>query len=580
MGLEVIEQTFGGGAVRIALIAFYKLGRLIAASGIACFTTMGAGALANDSSAEIATGGLVFVKNPNVEMRSEDLYISTAEIRVRYRFFNKSNVDITTVVAFPLPDITRDLDSPLTIPTDDPVNLFGFTTTVEGQQIRANVEQKAYARDRDQTNILARLNVPLAPHLVATQKALDALSAGDKDRLKALYLIDDDLAPLWTLKTTFYWKQLFAAGHETIIEHSYKPSVGGSAATNLGADQNQREYQKYCPEPSLLNSLKRATSGWSDQISLAFSEERIEYILKTGANWAGPINDFRLIVDKGKPTNMVSFCGDGVKQISPTQFEIRATNFIPEENISILILVKNEDYSPSPTAPTAERRYSPPTDKFTPGGLPTVSGNKFNSEEPVAPTNSNNEDSYYFVANTRPPDAYLALRTQPSSSRGQRITTMPNGTLLEILQRQVNGWWHVRVVATGQEGWALAGEGNRVWLKCCQTLRAPKEVQEGNEKTKQDSDNTIVGVARSASLFLGFFSACANVFKLNEDRTKKYWSAYVGIGNDTFGSNFNPVYEQEMTRRANEIKITGREQWCIYQQAYLQKIGIKDIFRK
>jgi len=36
-------------------------------------------ASANDSTAELATGGLVFVRNDNVEMRSEDLTSSTRQ---------------------------------------------------------------------------------------------------------------------------------------------------------------------------------------------------------------------------------------------------------------------------------------------------------------------------------------------------------------------------------------------------------------------------------------------------------------------------------------------------------------------
>jgi hypothetical protein len=63
-------------------------------------------AFANDTAAELATCGLVFVKNPDVEMRSEDLVISTEEIRVRYRLFNGSARDVRTLLAFPLPDIT------------------------------------------------------------------------------------------------------------------------------------------------------------------------------------------------------------------------------------------------------------------------------------------------------------------------------------------------------------------------------------------------------------------------------------------------------------------------------------------
>src|SRR5262249_42117046 len=65
-------------------------------------------ARANDSTAELATGGLVFVRNDNVEMRSEDLMISTKEVQVRYRFFNKSDKAVTVLVAFPMPEITVD----------------------------------------------------------------------------------------------------------------------------------------------------------------------------------------------------------------------------------------------------------------------------------------------------------------------------------------------------------------------------------------------------------------------------------------------------------------------------------------
>jgi hypothetical protein len=37
-------------------------------------------AIANDSSAEFATGGLIFVRNDNVEMRSEELTISAEQV--------------------------------------------------------------------------------------------------------------------------------------------------------------------------------------------------------------------------------------------------------------------------------------------------------------------------------------------------------------------------------------------------------------------------------------------------------------------------------------------------------------------
>jgi hypothetical protein len=73
----------------------------------------------------------------------------------------------------------------------------------------------------------------------------------------------------------------------------------------------------------------------------------------------------------------------------------------------------------------------------------------------------------YFVANTRPPDAYLSLRTDPTTRAGFSIASMPNGTLLQVFEQRPDGWWHVRIVPTGQVGWALSGAGGRMWIECC-----------------------------------------------------------------------------------------------------------------
>lgn len=77
------------------------------------------------------------------------------------------------------------------------------------------------------------------------------------------------------------------------------------------------------------------------------------------------------------------------------------------------------------------------------------------------------EDANYYVANTRPPDAFLALRTHPSSQFGRRIMAMPNGTVLQVLQRNNDGWWYVRVAGSTIEGWALSRQGDKVWIVCC-----------------------------------------------------------------------------------------------------------------
>jgi hypothetical protein len=76
------------------------------------------------------------------------------------------------------------------------------------------------------------------------------------------------------------------------------------------------------------------------------------------------------------------------------------------------------------------------------------------------------EPSHY-VANTKPPDAFLALRSHPSATTGTRILAMPNGTAVRVLQKRPDGWWYLRVSATGHEGWGLSGNGNSSWILCC-----------------------------------------------------------------------------------------------------------------
>ena len=313
---------------------------------------------ANDSSAELSTGGLIFVQNPDVEMRSEDLFISAREVHVRYRFFNSSPRDVTVLVAFPMPEIqVHGPDEIISVPTEDPENFLAFTTTVNGKPVATNVEQRVTAVGIDRTQLLRSLGVPLAPHLPATNEMLDRLPADkwqDFLRLGIAEIEEYDtgrgmqkhLAPRWGLHTTFYWEQTFPGLAEVVIEHRYKPSVGETVQTALGAPNESteswfEEYKaKYCLDDDFLATVERARRATNSRGGAPYSEQRIDYILKTGANWSGPIRDFRLVVDKGAPDSLVSFCGEDVKKISDTQFEMRRTDYTPDGNLSVLILKK------------------------------------------------------------------------------------------------------------------------------------------------------------------------------------------------------------------------------------------------
>jgi hypothetical protein len=326
--------------------------------GILVAAALAAPAGANDSTAELATGGLVLTRNDDIEMRAEDLLVSAREIRVLYRFFNKASRDVSVLVAFPMPDVgIEHQDQNVSVPTEDPVNLLGFVTRVNGRAVEAKAEQKVIAAGLDRTEMLRGLGVPLAPHLQRTNQALDRLPRQRWDELLRAGLaeieeydagkgMEKHLSARWTLRTTFYWQQTFPAGAETVIEHRYKPSVGATAGTMLGSRPAAGEQwfidyrRKYCMDQAFLRAVDRAARAAGYATGGPFTEERIDYILSTGANWAGPIRDFRLVVDKGDADSLVSFCGEGVKKIGPTRFEMRKTDFTPRGNFSVLILKK------------------------------------------------------------------------------------------------------------------------------------------------------------------------------------------------------------------------------------------------
>ncbi|MGZ3350492.1 MAG: DUF4424 family protein, partial [Xanthobacteraceae bacterium] len=216
-------------------------------------------ALANDTSAELSTGGLIFVRNDDVEMLSEDLTISAQEVGVHYRFLNRSDKDVTVLVAFPMPDIqVEGPDDIISVPTDDPVNFLAFSTTVNGAPVAAKLEQRAIAAGIDRTQLLRSLGTPLAPHLASTNEALDRLPADKWEEFLRVGLAEIDeydagggmkrhLEARWMLQTTYYWEQTFPARAETAISHRYKPSVGGSVQTALGSPDEAKEpwYEEY-----------------------------------------------------------------------------------------------------------------------------------------------------------------------------------------------------------------------------------------------------------------------------------------------------------------------------------------------
>lgn len=311
-------------------------------------------ALANDSIAELKTGGLSLVRSDVIVMEREDLFISKDEVRVSYRFRNPSDRDIDTIVAFPMPDIQVNPYGDTALPDTTQDNFLGFSAAVEGRPIKVNLEQKAYAGGLDVSDELKTHGVPLFPFTDEASAAVGAQSPATlrdwmarglavNDRYDIGEGMQDHMLPAWTLKSTYWWRMVFPAGKTTTVEHRYKPSLGGSASVNFyydgrfQGDAYQDYRQRYCMDPGFERAIARAAEARGDGYA-PYYETRISYVLKTGANWAGTIGTFHLTVDKGSTKNLVSFCAKNVRKTGLTTFESTQKDFYPKRDLDVLIL--------------------------------------------------------------------------------------------------------------------------------------------------------------------------------------------------------------------------------------------------
>jgi hypothetical protein len=308
-------------------------------------------ALANDTTASSGAGGLVLQRTDAIDMVSEDLFVSADAIRIRYVFRNRTPRDFDTIVAFPMPD--RDLGEEYGGDVGYPS---GFRTRAAGRPVSARLERKAVVKGKDYTALLAQLKVPIAPDSINdATKAMDRLAPAQKARLVSVGLAGDEeydntgqgmkhhLIPLWTVKDSMWWRQRFPAGRDLVIEHNYVPGVGGSVESAIAFKQfrttsdSRQMIARYCIDHDFLAAVDRLSR--KDQTNgPGMPDKWIDYILTTGANWRSPIGSFRLVVDKGKPGNLVSFCEAGVKKISPTRYEVRHANWRPTRDLHVLII--------------------------------------------------------------------------------------------------------------------------------------------------------------------------------------------------------------------------------------------------
>lgn len=303
---------------------------ILAMTSVVIFTQPTA-VFGNDTLARIGAGGIEFLESTNIKLVEEILKVSQERIKVRYRFHNDATEEIRATVAFPLPVrqyVPRSyremfLEHWKTIKRS-------FSIRVNGKPVSTKHHRKAVVADQDVAPLL---------RLIGLSDKEIFESPPDSEEFKAANY-------RWKVAEVFSWEQVFPAGKDVIVEHSYAPISSNTSVywnkDSFGNISGHTSDYFFGRDRCLDQGTRRAISS-RVMSYLNKGVERvdgykkdIEYILGTARNWKGSIGLFKLRIERTAPDQFVSICFPGrAKRITATELEFVKKDFIPADNLVV-----------------------------------------------------------------------------------------------------------------------------------------------------------------------------------------------------------------------------------------------------
>lgn len=326
---------------------------------------------ANDSIGYLGAGGIEFKKTKDISMEKEVLTISRKLIRVEYEFLNTTSKPIKETIVFPMPFYAFDFGcSP-----EHSGTLEGFKVWVNGTIQVASRTVRARLKDKDVTNRLKELGfanediaeyrgvegdcgMDVHPPTGIFARNMDPLS---KEGLVNIFNQDGTniVTPMWKTAYFYSWEQEFPPNTIIRVVHEYVPFTGRTNGLYHFADAGDFKsgylVKDFCITGSTIQAGKkiqdRITTGTLQIPIGGLQWETVNYILTTGANWAGPIKDFTLNLRKASKNEIVSLCFDDgqFKKSDELTISSHIKNFMPKSDISAIFF-----YAPDPMAGYSE----------------------------------------------------------------------------------------------------------------------------------------------------------------------------------------------------------------------------------
>jgi hypothetical protein len=320
------------------------MGSSYKAAGAMLALLLAAGPARADQLADsLATGAPVLAAGDGIDLVSREIEIARGAVRVRSVYRNRGPRDVTRALSFRLPDRLSEFEaSQLAFAAN-------VRTLVDGRPAPLTGGPRALAGETDHSDEIRRLGLPilyLGDAFEPVSRALAALPRADQERLAALQLIEifettdgtRQLMPRWTIREAWTWDQVFPAGRDVVVEHVFAPGIAGEIEVGVNSqalrnsEYGQGMIRDYCLGDEALAAYDRLSAPRGDDYP-GVGQYRLTYDF---AGAEAPIAEFRLTVDAGAEGNVASFCGEGVRRVGPSRFELRRSNWRPAGPLRII----------------------------------------------------------------------------------------------------------------------------------------------------------------------------------------------------------------------------------------------------
>ena len=245
--------------------------------------------------------------------------------------------------------------------------LSDFSVRVDGNSLRPDMGYLSLLPDgRNISEELLKMGIPLSKTYLLGWESSPALEKFPHwlEALKSKNYVNKENQPLWKNQVIYVWEDHFPPQKVHTVEHSYRPGAGFSFVDQYSAENMNKIKKWENPKRVLQTSIgafEMATSDfhWEDYClsdsaqapsqthfenqlrsllkrrkKQPLTAREVRYVLKTGANWAGPIRSFQLSV-KPRKNELAFFCWKGKPA---TKTSIVETDFTPNEDLRVIFI--------------------------------------------------------------------------------------------------------------------------------------------------------------------------------------------------------------------------------------------------